>query len=146
MAAIKGRDTKPERIIRKSLHARGFRYRLHTKDLPGRPDLVFPKYRAVLFVNGCFWHGHNCALFHWPKTHEAFWREKIRANRERDQGNEDKLSALGWRCAVIWECALKGKERLPSDQAIGRIAEWLVSRQENLVITGRTTTDQIAVL
>ena len=146
MAAIKGRDTKPERIIRKSLHARGFRYRLHTKDLPGRTDLVFPKYRAVLFVNGCFWHGHDCALFQWPKTREAFWREKIRANRERDQRNEHKLSALGWRCAVIRECALKGKERLPSDQVIGRIAEWLVSRQENLVITGRNTTDQMAVL
>ena len=145
MSGIRGKNTKPELLIRKALHARGFRYRLHC-DLPGKPDICLPKHRAVIFVHGCFWHGHNCALFHWPKTHEAFWREKIRANRERDQGNEDKLSALGWRCAVIWECALKGKERLPSDQAIGRIAEWLVSRQENLVITGRTTTDQIAVL
>lgn len=84
MAAIRGRDTKPELIIRKGLHARGFRFRLQGRDLPGRPDLIFPKYRALIWVNGCFWHGHDCPMFRWPKSREDFWRGKIGRNRERD--------------------------------------------------------------
>lgn len=134
MAAITGRDTKPERIIRKALHARGFRYRLHAKGLPGRPDLVFPKYGAALFVNGCFWHGHDCDLFRWPKTREAFWRDKIGANVRRDTANYEKLLQNVWRVGIIWECALKGPHRLALNEVIGRVTDWLVSDKETLVI------------
>ena len=84
MAAIRGRDTKPELLIRKGLHALGLRFRLQDSDLPGRPDLIFPKYRALLWVHGCFWHGHVCPMFHWPKSREEFWRAKIGRNRKRD--------------------------------------------------------------
>ena len=101
MAAIRGADTKPELIIRRGLHARGFRYSLHNRKLPGRPDLVLPKYRAVIFINGCFWHGHGCPLFKWPKSREDFWREKINGNVERDGKNLQRLSAAGWRIATV---------------------------------------------
>lgn len=136
MAAIRGAGTKPELLIRKALHARGIRYRLHARDLPGRPDLVFAKHRAVLFVNGCFWHGHQCALFVWPKTREDFWREKIGRNVARDAANLSALSAAGWRTATIRECALKGKHRLPPEVVIDRIVAWLFSEQTELVIDG----------
>jgi DNA mismatch endonuclease (patch repair protein) len=109
MSGIRGKDTKPEMIVRRGLHARGFRFRLHDKRLPGKPDLVFPKYHAVIFVHGCFWHGHGCHLFKWPKTREAFWREKIEGNQERDAEINQQLMRTGWRVIEIWECALKGK-------------------------------------
>lgn len=109
MAGIRGKNTNPEIIVRKMLHAMGYRFRLHRKDLPGKPDIVLPKYRAAIFVNGCFWHGHDCHLFKWPKTREAFWREKIVGNAMRDRKKENELLAAGWRVAVIWECCLKGK-------------------------------------
>ena len=92
-------------IIRRGLHARGFRYRLHERRLPGRPDLILPKYHAVIFVNGCFWHGHECALFKWPKTREEFWREKIGSNIARDKASSEALNGAGWRIAVVWERA-----------------------------------------
>lgn len=136
MAAIKGRDTKPERIIRKCLHARGFRYRLHAKDLPGRPDMVFPRYRAVLFVNGCFWHGHDCALFHWPKTREAFWHNKIGANVARDALNYERLKAARWRVGTVWECALKGPRRIEAPSLIDRVSTWLKSEAPALTLRG----------
>lgn len=104
MAAIKGRDTSPELIVRRQLHAAGFRFRLHRKDLPGRPDIVLPKHQTVIFVHGCFWHKHNCRYFKWPKTREEFWHHKIMANVERDRRNREKLRALGWRVLVVWEC------------------------------------------
>lgn len=108
MSRIRGKDTAPEMAIRRALHAAGFRYRLHDKRLPGRPDLVFPQYRAVIFVHGCFWHGHDCHLFKWPATRRAFWQQKIEGNKSRDEETEIALHALGWRTLVIWECALKG--------------------------------------
>jgi len=104
MAAIKSKDTQPELIVRRRLHAAGFRYRLHRKDLPGRPDIVLPKHHLAIFVHGCFWHKHNCRYFQWPRTREAFWREKILANVERDLRDHRELRALGWRVVVIWEC------------------------------------------
>ncbi|CAG0903564.1 unnamed protein product [Cyprideis torosa] len=109
MAAIRGKDTKPELVIRKGLHKAGFRYRLHDKKLPGKPDLVFPRYQAVLFINGCFWHLHDCHLFKWPKTRSEFWSDKIKKNVARDQVNIAQLKASGWRVGIIWECSLKGK-------------------------------------
>lgn len=130
-------DTRPEQIIRKALHARGFRYRLHPKDIPGKPDLVLPKYRATIFVHGCFWHGHDCPLFKWPKTREEFWREKINRNRARDMSVRRELSAAGWRVALVWECALKGRGRLPLMQTIDSISSWLSSGADELCIEGR---------
>ena len=136
MAAIRGKDTKPELFIRRGLHAKGYRFRLHDKQLPGKPDLVFRKHNAAVFVNGCFWHGHNCCLFKWPKTREAFWRDKIGGNAKRDQRNQNKLLSDGWRVGVIWECALKGRERLPQDEVIDRITRWLSSDAEEFCIRG----------
>lgn len=132
MAAIRGRDTKPELIIRKGLHARGYRYRLHARRLPGRPDLVLPKYHAAIFINGCFWHGHDCPLFRLPGTREDFWREKIGANMLRDQRNAAALEAAGWRIAVVWECALKGPGRMKQDTVLDELALWLGSDEDHL--------------
>jgi DNA mismatch endonuclease, patch repair protein len=137
MAAITGRDTKPELIVRKGLHAKGFRYRLHVNELPGRPDIVFPKYRAVLFVNGCFWHGHDCPLFRWPKTREAFWRDKISANIQRDKKNQERLLDAGWRVGLIWECALKGKAKMANPLLIDGISCWLTSETPELILRGK---------
>jgi DNA mismatch endonuclease (patch repair protein) len=111
MAGIGPVNTKPEMLIRRALHALGYRYRLHVKGLPGKPDLVFPGRRAVIFVHGCFWHGHDCALFRWPATREEFWRS-IAGNIARDQRATEQLLDQGWRVLDIWECTLKGRERL----------------------------------
>ena len=112
MARIGSKHTKPEMIIRRVLHECGLRYRLHCKGLPGTPDMVFPKYRAVVFVNGCFWHGHGCSLFRWPTTRAPFWKSKISRNRERDREVLVALRAAGWRTLIVWECALKGRHRM----------------------------------
>ncbi|WP_245511135.1 very short patch repair endonuclease [Martelella mediterranea] len=136
MAAVRGKDTKPELIIRKGLHARGFRYRLYDRALPGRPDLVLPKHHAIIFINGCFWHGHDCNLFRWPATREDFWHHKISSNKERDARNLRALQALGWRTAIVWECALKGKQKLPTDKVIDTLHVWLSSDDSNTEIRG----------
>ena len=116
MSRIKGKDTRPEMLMRRGLHRCGLRYRLHRTGLPGKPDIVFPKYRTVVFVNGCFWHGHGCSLFKWPKTRGAFWKSKINRTMERDREVSAVLRAAGWRTLVVWECALKGKHRrAPAD-------------------------------
>lgn len=138
MAAIRGRDTKPELVLRRGLHALGFRYRLHSKHLPGRPDLVFPKFEAVLFVNGCFWHGHGCDLFRWPKTREAFWRDKIRANITRDQRALTALQDAGWRTGIVWECAIKGRGRIEPAALIAAVANWLRSGENILDLGGHS--------
>jgi len=135
MSGIRGKNTKPELLIRKALHARGFRYRLHC-DLPGKPDICLPRHRAVIFVHGCFWHGHGCHLFKWPKTRPEFWRAKIGRNCEVDRAAEQRLSDEGWRVATIWECAVKGKSRLALDEVATNCADWLKSDQERLVIRG----------
>ena len=136
MAGITGKNTKPELIVRKGLHAMGFRYRLHAPNLPGKPDLVFPRYKAVIFVNGCFWHGHGCRLFKWPSTREKFWKEKITGTIERDKKKLAALQSECWRTLVIWECALKGINRLPADTGIVAAAAWLVSDSLHKEITG----------
>lgn len=139
MAGIRGKDTKPELIIRKGLHPLGFRYRLHDRKLPGKPDLCFPKYRAVILVNGCFWHGHDCHLFKWPSTRDGFWKKKITSNRERDQKNVVALEELGWRVLVIWECALKGITRHDPGYVIREIEQWLKTGHYYRVIEGKKT-------
>ena len=130
MAAIHSKDTKPEMIVRRGLWARGFRYRLNHKRLPGHPDLVLRKYRTCIFVNGCFWHGHKCSLTPFPspkgegkmdlessecckipKTNREFWVAKIRRNKERDKEEQKKLAAMGWHCITVWECELTPKKR-----------------------------------
>lgn len=108
MAANKSRNTKPELAIRRMLHAMGFRFRLHRKDLPGCPDIVLPKYKTVILVNGCFWHQHaGCKLASKPATRKEFWETKLSRNVERDSENAAKLAALGWRVIVVWECELQ---------------------------------------
>lgn len=108
MSRIKGKNTKPEEAVRKFLFSQGFRYRKNDKRLPGHPDIVLPKYKTVLFVNGCFWHGHEgCKNFVWPKSNETFWRNKIISNIDRDKKKITELCAAGWKVIVIWECELK---------------------------------------
>lgn len=112
MSQVKGKDTEPEMIVRKFLHANGFRYRLHVKDLAGKPDLVFPKYNTVIFVHGCFWHLHEgCKYSEIPKTRTEFWKKKLYKNKKRDKKNIKKLEEMGWNVIVIWECELKKENR-----------------------------------
>lgn len=125
MAGIGSKDTKPEMLIRRGLHAVGFRYRLHARWLPGRPDLVFPRRRAVIFINGCFWHGHGCSLFRWPGTRPEFWRTKIAGNIKRDQASREALLTSGWRVLDVWECSLRGRERLGPEAVLARSAAFL---------------------
>lgn len=135
MSGIKGRDTKPEWIIRRGLHKLGYRYRLHARELPGRPDLVFAKHHAVVFIHGCFWHGHGCTLFKWPKTREDFWRTKIGGNQARDARAIEALTRQGWRVAIVWECALRGAGRDPG-VVVDRLAAWLESDSQGLEVSG----------
>lgn len=112
MAAIRSKNTKPELLVRKWLWKRGFRYRLCSPRLPGHPDLVLRKYRTCVFINGCFWHGHeNCRFFRLPKTNRQFWEEKIQRNRMRDKAEQQQLASMGWHCITVWECQLKPKVR-----------------------------------
>ena len=108
MSRIKGKDTKPEILVRKYLFSKGFRYRINDKRLPGTPDIVLPKYKTVIFVNGCFWHGHEeCKYFVWPKSNEEFWKKKITDNIKRDNNNYKKLEESGWNIIVVWECEIR---------------------------------------
>lgn len=136
MAGIRSVDTRPELVLRRGLHGLGFRYRLHVRDLPGRPDLVFPSRRAVLFANGCFWHGHDCHLFKWPATRPDWWRAKIARNQAVDSCAVKALAAAGWRVGVVWECSLKGRSRRPVESVIESCAIWLNSDVPHLNIQG----------
>lgn len=136
MSGIRAKDTQPEMLIRKALHARGFRYRLHVANMPGRPDMVFPRYRAVILAHGCFWHGHDCALFRLPGSRRAFWEAKICRNRERDQEVDRELAADGWRRLAVWECAMRGRGRLPHQELVARIEEWLKGSESFREIRG----------
>jgi len=142
MSGIRGKNTKPEMMIRRALHARGFRYRIHCKDLPGKPDMCFPKYRAVIFVHGCFWHGHGCHLFKWPSTRPEFWREKIGRNRVVDEAAAMELHKLGWRVGLVWECAIKGRTRYEMPEIIGRLEDWLHGTTRYLDVAGRYLNEQ----
>jgi DNA mismatch endonuclease (patch repair protein) len=125
MSRIRGRDTKPEMLVRQGLHARGMRYRLHDRKLPGRPDLVFPRYGAVVFVHGCFWHAHGCTLSKVPATRRDFWKQKLECNAARDRNAVAALHAGGWRVLVIWECALRGPARWAESEVLNMASSWI---------------------
>lgn len=133
MSRVKGRNTRPEMLLRRGLHARGFRFRLHSKELPGRPDLVFPKHRACVFVHGCFWHGHTCALSKMPSTRKEFWENKISGNRARDQKVAQALFDSGWKVLIVWECATRGRHRLNEDELINRCAKFITTPDTQLL-------------
>ena len=124
MSHIRGKNTKPEQVIRRGLFARGFRFRLHDTRLPGRPDLVLPRYRTVVFINGCFWHGHDCHLFRTPATNAEFWATKIHRTQDNDARNVAILVGAGWRVITVWECAIRGK----SEDAVSEVLDSLELR------------------
>jgi len=134
MSAIKNKDTKPELWLRKQLHARGFRYRINSSKLPGKPDLVFPKYKAVIFVHGCFWHMHSCPLFKVPQTRAEWWMDKFTKNKERDDAVKQELEQLGWRVLTVWECTMKGKGKADPEKLLNNVSTWLThsARSEEL--------------
>ncbi len=108
MSKIKGKDTKPEILVRKYLFSKGFRYRINDKRYPGRPDIILPKYKTVIFINGCFWHVHeNCKYFVWPSSNVEFWKDKLGRNKQRDEKNIAELKNMGWRVITVWECELR---------------------------------------
>lgn len=132
MAGIRSANTRPELVVRKALHRRGFRYRIQVRGLPGSPDIVLPRYKAVVFVHGCFWHRHaGCTKAATPKTREAFWQAKFAANVERDQRNVAALLSLGWRVAVVWECAAAVRT---VETTLEALRDWLVTDAETLVL------------
>ena len=119
MRGIRGSNTQPELQVRKELHARGFRYRLNAKELPGRPDIVLPKWKAVIFVHGCFWHAHQgCRYFRIPATRTEFWTQRLTANAARDARQVEQLLTMGWRVLVVWECALRNKNATTLEQVM----------------------------
>jgi DNA mismatch endonuclease (patch repair protein) len=129
MAGIRGKDTRPELVVRKLLHGAGFRYRLHVRDLPGKPDIVLPRYRAVIFVHGCFWHVHDrCRFSKLPQSNTEFWSEKLGRNRLRDQVHVEALKTTGWRVLIVWECATRSMANAASLQ--NSIIDWVVGDQK----------------
>jgi DNA mismatch endonuclease (patch repair protein) len=125
MSGIRAKNTRPELALRKALHARGFRYRLHSAGVPGKPDIVLPRYRAAVFVHGCFWHGHDCHLFRLPGTRTDFWQEKIGRNQIRDAVVTGELAEQGWRQLAIWECAIRGRTKIGLEAAVDQAVAWL---------------------
>ncbi|MDE2749939.1 MAG: very short patch repair endonuclease [Chloroflexota bacterium] len=139
MSKVRSKDTKPELLIRRGLHSQGFRYRLHAKDLPGKPDLVFRRYRSVIFVNGCFWHGHSCPRCRMPNTNSDYWKRKVARNVARDAINRRTLLDQGWRVLTIWECALSGKQKLGLNHVIALASQWLLSTESTCEIKGKVS-------
>ena len=139
MRNIKGKNTTPELIIRRGLHARGFRFRLHVSDVPGKPDLVLPRHRVVIFIHGCFWHSHGCPLFKMPTTRPEFWRKKLSRNKARDLKVRSAVKDAGWRQLIIWECATKGKGRIETDTLLSGVAHWINGLETEGEITGGLT-------
>ncbi len=138
MASIRSKNTKPELLVRKLLHSAGLRYRLHYQKLPGKPDIVLPKHKAIILVNGCFWHGHDCHIFVPPKKNSEFWFEKINKNRSRDAKRLEQYSELGWKTLVVWECALKGKTKLSQLEVSKNIEYWILYDSESTDLLGVT--------
>lgn len=144
MAGIRGKDTKPEKAIRSALHSAGFRYRVHVAGLPGKPDIVFPKYKAVIFVHGCFWHRHaDCWWRTTPSSNAVFWAEKFAQNVARDNRNTVDLKKMGWRVAIVWECTLRVQ---PQAEAVAAIEQWLISNRRSLILPNRAKLRKIAHL
>ena len=130
MSRVKGKDTKPEEIVRKYLFSQGFRYRKNDKRLPGKPDIVLPKYKTVIFVNGCFWHKHEgCKYFVWPKSNFEFWKEKIESNIVRDKKQYEELKNAGWHVIIVWECELKKKQRMDTLERLVTEIQTIVETQ-----------------
>jgi DNA mismatch endonuclease (patch repair protein) len=127
MAAIRAKNTVPELKLRRALHKLGFRYRLHVKELPGKPDIVLPRYGAVVFMHSCLFHKHLCRTFRWPQTRPHFWRTKIEGNAARDRRTEALLLRSGWRVGVVWECRLRGRGSKSLDEVSTLVARWLRS-------------------
>ncbi len=136
MSGIRGRNTKPEKLLRSALHSLGLRFRLHARTLPGRPDLTLPRYRAVIFINGCFWHRHNCHLFRLPATRRGFWETKLRRNHERDVQVREALEEAGWRYLTIWECAFRGRGAVAVENTARQAASWIRSTRRRGEIRG----------
>lgn len=134
MRGIRAKDTRPELQVRRMLHAAGFRYRLHVRELPGTPDLVLPRFRAAIFVSGCFWHGHDCRLFRIPATRTDFWLAKIERNRQNDRLVRARLVEAGWRHATVWECALRGRSPDAANKATQRLSRWLRSNAQEMTL------------
>jgi DNA mismatch endonuclease (patch repair protein) len=134
MSGIRSRNTGPERLIRSELHRHGFRFRLHSKKAPGHPDIVLPKYRVAIHVHGCFWHGHDCALFRQPATRAVFWRRKLDRNRRRDLAVLEETLAAGWRHLTIWECAFRGRGQLGLMETGARLSAWIKGRRKTGMI------------
>ena len=135
MSGIRGKNTKPEVLIRSKLHRLGYRFRIHDKSLPGKPDIVLKKFSAVIFVHGCFWHRHKCHLFKWPKTRPDFWRNKINTNYRNDRKALKSLGKLRWRVCVVWECSIKGATK-DIDGVVQEVSDWLLSEKQYLEIPG----------
>lgn len=136
MSRIRGKDTKPEIIIRKALFKIGIRFRIHGKLLPGKPDLVLKKYSAVIFVHGCFWHGHDCPHFRMPSSNRAFWKKKIKGNQKNDQRHLQELKEGGWRVLLIWECSTRGAGHDAPEKVAQKAVTWLKSKSTFKQIRG----------
>ena len=139
MASVGQKDTGPEISLRSALHNRGLRYRLHDRNLPGSPDLVFRRFLAVIFVHGCYWHSHGCYRSTVPKTRRKFWSKKFKANKERDERKIGQLLEDGWRVLIVWECALVGKNSRPADFIVDAVCAWLNGADTRAEISGSTS-------
>lgn len=139
MSGIRGKDTRPELLVRSILHRDGFRFRLQRKDLPGKPDIVLSRYKAVVFVHGCFWHGHDCSYFKWPQTRAEFWATKIKRNRENDDLAMKTLLKDGWRVGVVWECAMRGRNQIGTEGISAALSKWLRSGETTIVLPSLVT-------
>ena len=137
MSNIRSKNTRPEVEIRKGLHATGLRYRLHRRDLPGTPDITLSRHRAVVFVHGCFWHGHDCHLFKWPSSNSEQWKRKILDNQSRDESSVQRLLASGWRVCTIWECALRGRGRHDKQAVVDMTATWIRGTEQLYQLRGK---------
>jgi DNA mismatch endonuclease (patch repair protein) len=136
MSRIRGKNTKPEVQLRRGLHAAGMRFRLHGIGIPGKPDIVLPRYHAVILIHGCFWHAHECPLFKLPATRREFWARKIAGNRERDKRSARALRQAGWRVLTVWECSLKGRARRPLAEVIGSCIAFVRSKEQHAELAG----------
>lgn len=136
MASIRSSNTRPELLVRKALHSRGFRFRINSRKLPGSPDIVLKKFNAAIFIHGCFWHGHRCSLFRMPASNSDYWPEKIRKNRARDRKCLLALLSMGWRVCIVRECAIRKALRKPGLPGIAtRLSSWIRSSRDRLEIS-----------
>lgn len=134
MSSVRAKNTRPELLIRSALFKLGFRFRIHSSRLPGCPDIVLPKHRAVILIHGCFWHGHTCKAGKLPSSNKEFWEDKIAKNQERDRKVISALKELGWKILTVWECSLKGRSKKPFDLLIDEIVDWIQNKDRDETI------------